>query len=167
MDERARLSERILRLDSRVFQFLQSGQASAWLTVDLTMPQLKVLLIVFGAGSASAGQLARGLGVTLSTITGIVDRLVDHRLVGRAEDPTDRRITRVSITDEGRALVESLYLSSRERVQRLLDRLDLEALRTVQRAMDYLYDAIREEAQGLDAESGTAWPVLAGAPRER
>jgi DNA-binding MarR family transcriptional regulator len=162
LDERARLNDRILRLDSRVFQFLQSGQANAWLSVDLTMPQLKVLLIVFGAGSATIGELARGLGVTLPTVTGIVDRLIDHKLVSRAEDQADRRVTRVSITEDGRALVESLYLASRERVQRLLDRLDLKALRTIERALDHLYEAAREEAleQGLATDVAATWPVL-------
>jgi DNA-binding MarR family transcriptional regulator len=164
LDERARLNDRILRLDSRVFQFLQSGQANAWLSVDLTMPQLKVLLIVFGAGSATIGELARGLGVTLPTVTGIVDRLIDHKLVSRAEDPADRRVTRVSIAEDGRALVESLYLASRGRVQRLLDRLDLEALRTIERALDHLYEAVREEAleQGVATDVAAIWPVLGG-----
>ena len=38
------------------------------------------------------GQLAASLAVTLSTVTGIVDRLVEHQMVVREEDPHDRRL---------------------------------------------------------------------------
>jgi hypothetical protein len=60
--------------------------------------------------------------------------------------------------------VESLYLASRERVQRLLDRLDLKALRTIERALDHVYGAIRDEAveQGLALDVAATWPVLTG-----
>ena len=42
------------------------------------------------------------MGVSLATITGIVDRLAAQGLVTRREDPRDRRVRRVELT-AGRA----------------------------------------------------------------
>ncbi len=145
MDARATLTERILELHPTFFRCLLAGQTSAWLTVDLTMPQLKALLVVVGVGRATGRQLAKGLGVSLSTVTGIVDRLASHGFVSRAEDPEDRRITRVEATATGRQLVQQLYVYRRERLRRLLDRLELDQLRTVESAIEYLTAAAAHE----------------------
>lgn len=142
--QRQALVAQILRLDRQMVHALQGERPSAWLSVDLTMPQLKVLFLVSAAGSATAGELARGLGVSLSTITGIVDRLSDQGMVHRGEDPQDRRVTRITISDSGSALAASLHESSRARIERLLERLDDSALRVVEQALDLLLAAAGE-----------------------
>src|SRR5687767_7664340 len=112
---------------------MQDDRSSDWLSVDLTMPQLKVLFTTFHAGGSTSSQLARALGVGLSTVTGIVDRLHEHGMVTRFEDPDDRRVTRVALTGAGRALMHRLHRDTSDRMERLLLRLDDEALRTVER----------------------------------
>ncbi len=161
-DERADLIDHILWLDHRLIHLIQSGQPYAWLTIDLTMPQLKVLLIVFASGSAMASQLARSLGVGLPTITGLVDRLREHGLVTRSEDPQDRRVTRITLTGSGQALVDRLQRAGRERFGRLLVQLDLTALHTVAQALDYLYRAALADAETSGVGPPTVAPALAG-----
>lgn len=168
--ERAELTERILRLDSRVFQFLQIGEHNEWLAVDLTMLQLKVLLIVFGSdGRATASRVARGLGISPPTVTGIVDRLCEHGLVQRREDATDRRLTRLGATEEGLRLVDRLYRSSRKRFGRLLHHLDINGLRTVRDALELLYDAAAHEASSVSAQENVELdgPFAAGSAPNR
>ena len=46
--------------------------------------------------------LARTLRCDASNITGVVDRLATHGLVERVEDPDDRRVRKVALTEEGR-----------------------------------------------------------------
>src|SRR3954462_7079887 len=99
--DRAQLINRVLSCTSELFRTMHSGQDEAWLTLELTMPQLKTLVRVSHLEAATSGQIARGLGVSLSTVTGIVDRLAEQRLVSRREDPDDRRITRVELTPRG------------------------------------------------------------------
>jgi DNA-binding MarR family transcriptional regulator len=127
---------------------MQSDRFSDWLSVDLTMPQLKVLLTVFHGGGSTSSQLARVLGVGLSTVTGIVDRLHESGMVTRFEDPEDRRVTRVALTEAGRALMGRLHRDTSERMERLLLRLDDEALRTVERAAGYMLDAAEADHPG-------------------
>jgi DNA-binding MarR family transcriptional regulator len=138
MDERAQLIQEILDLNQRLRRSMQEDSSSAWLSVDLTMPQLKVLLTAFHGGGITSTQLARVLGVGLSTVTGIVDRLQDQGLVRRGEDPADRRVTRVALTADGFGLMQRLHRDTSERMARLLGRLNDDELRTVRRATGYM-----------------------------
>jgi DNA-binding MarR family transcriptional regulator len=148
-DQRAPALDRIVDRAGSLFRLLHASQTQDWLTVDLTMPQLKALMCVAHAsGAATSGQIAHGLGVGLSTVTGIVDRLCEHGLVARREDPEDRRITRVVPTPQGRELVERLLQYRNERMLAILSRLAPDQLAVVEQALGYLVGA----AEQLNAE---------------
>jgi DNA-binding MarR family transcriptional regulator len=157
----ADLMERVLVLQDRLLGALQARHPGPWLSLELTMSELKALLVLGASGSASGGQLARAVGVGLSTMTGVVDRMRDQGLVTRAEDTADRRVTRVALTEHGQALVAELHQLNRERFGRLLARLDADALRTVERAFDHLLRAALDEPSGGPAagDPGRAGPV--------
>ena len=95
---RAALVARIMAAQDRLFDSLQHDRTQLWLDVDLTIQQLKTLLLTVRAGAITAGQISRELRVGFSTVTGLVDRLADQGLVDRGEDPRDRRATRVTPT---------------------------------------------------------------------
>ncbi len=146
-EERAALTREILNADRRIYQAIQAGSADEWLRVELTMRQLKVLLLLATSetGSARMGQLASALRVTLPTVTGIVDRLVEQRLVRREEDPSDRRLVVARLTAEGRELFERLQSHGRSQLTATLDRLSVDELRVVARALDLLLTAALEK----------------------
>jgi DNA-binding MarR family transcriptional regulator len=52
----------------------------------------------------SMRDLAERLGCDASNVTGIVDRLEERKLVERQTLPDDRRVKRLVLTEEGRAL---------------------------------------------------------------
>ena len=49
-------------------------------------------------------RLAEHLSCDASNLTGLADRLEDRHLVERRSDPADRRVTRLALTRQGRAL---------------------------------------------------------------
>jgi DNA-binding MarR family transcriptional regulator len=125
-------------LDAQAYLYRSLRPAQEWLDLDLTTSQLKVLFVLYADGGASMGQLAGWLGVTLPTVTGIIDRLVEHGLVQRAEDPTDRRVVLSRLTPEGTHAVERLHQAGRARLAELLERVslaDLESFATGLRAL--------------------------------
>ena len=157
-DERARLVETILSHNHKMRRFLHCGPHQDWLQVDVTMPQLKVLLILYGTDHASMGELADALGVGVSTLTGIVDRLVDHGLVVREEDPHDRRVVVGRLTLRGADLVDRLIVATRDRISTVLAELSVDELRLVASAFDVIERAIRRIAAN-GATSATARAV--------
>lgn len=147
MDERVASIQRILSCSGALFHNFNPSRDRAWLTVDLTMPQMKALIAVSqNVGGATSGEIARNLGVGLSTVTGIVDRLTEQDLVTRREDPVDRRITRVIATEQGTNLVNELVRYRTELISDILSRLDEDQLRCVEQAFGYLAQAVAEMA---------------------
>ena len=155
-DERRQRIHHILSCSEALIHGFNPGRDSAWLSVDLTMPQLKTLIFVSKNDPATSGQIAGSLGVGLSTVTGIVDRLAEQNLVTRREDPRDRRITRVLPTASGRALVEDLLQYRNEQVTAILARLAPEELRTVETAFQYLLDAVAKLRNEQSSEEAVA-----------
>jgi DNA-binding MarR family transcriptional regulator len=69
--------------------------------LDLTSPQFYVLATIGYAGGLPFGEIGEKMMVTVSNLTGIVDRLEEKRLVVRERDARDRRVVRVTPTDKG------------------------------------------------------------------
>ncbi len=135
--ERADLTEQVLELFSSFCSAMLINLRESWLSLDLTVPQIKVLLIATSA-RVTTGQIARRLGVALPSATRLVDRLVEHGLVSREEDPRDRRYTMVLPTEAGRTLVESLNAYRRDSLGTVLAALNLDELREVRRSFEHL-----------------------------
>ncbi|MEV0698593.1 MarR family transcriptional regulator [Saccharopolyspora sp. NPDC050389] len=69
----------------------------------LTAQQVELLCLLKDR-TPSFGELAALLGCDKTNITGMVDRLERRSLLTRVPDRSDRRISRLSLTDEGKAL---------------------------------------------------------------
>lgn len=73
----------------------------------LTPPQFYVLATIGYAGGLPFGEIGAKMMVTVSNLTGIVDRLEEKRLVVRRRDEEDRRVVHVVLTDKGAKLYRS------------------------------------------------------------
>ena len=123
--------------------------ASPWLDLNMSTPQLKALLLISEEDSIRMRELARKLGGSFSNATVLVDRLVERGLVERMVEPQDRRVVLVRATEEGGLLIEQLVTSWRTLTQALLERLSPEDLETVRKALSILIEA----AQSRDEEA--------------
>ncbi len=70
--------------------------------------QPPLLLALYAEDGQSQAQLAQVLQVKPSTITMMIRRLHKSGLVTRMPDPHDKRIFRISLTEEGKALAAQL-----------------------------------------------------------
>jgi DNA-binding MarR family transcriptional regulator len=115
--------ERTAALLHRVSRALRDPQDEDWLSLDVSMAQLKVLFSLYYRGPATVGVLAGKMGVKLPTVSATLERLVRAGYVEREDDPDDRRVVINRLTAEGSALVERLREERRARVQQALGRL--------------------------------------------
>jgi DNA-binding MarR family transcriptional regulator len=72
----------------------------------VSLVQLRALTVLRRLGTATLGDLAGGMGVTVSTTSRLVDRLVAAGLVLREPAPHSRRELALQMTASGRALLE-------------------------------------------------------------
>lgn len=115
-----------------------------WLTTDLTMPQLKVMMILWREGPARMSELAAGLGVTLATATGVVDRLLEKGYVVREGLPGDRRVVICRLSPEGQDFMKALWMSGRMQIGRILEVMTPDQLRIVAQGTEVFIEAARK-----------------------
>lgn len=125
-----------------------SSLAEPLMSTPLTMQQLKVLtLIAADRDRATGHDLAESLGVSVATMSGLVDRLVEHGMVRRRDDPVDRRVRRLSVTAAGSATLRSLISSSNTMPPQVLERLTDDDLRALVQGLMALDRAMEELSQ--------------------
>src|SRR6187455_3469410 len=109
---RTRMAKGCVDALSELVQALRTIQISQghhpWLLLDLTMAQLKAVMLLVQSGGLRSRELADGLGIAPSAATPLVDRLVDQKLARREDDSGDRRIIWIRPTAKAQALHDQL-----------------------------------------------------------
>jgi MarR family 2-MHQ and catechol resistance regulon transcriptional repressor len=115
--------------------------------LGITGAQFNVLILLFAQtedGTMSQSDLGRLLTVHRSNVTGLVDRLEAQGLVRRLDDPRDRRVYRVALTEEGRETArrsEEIYLG---RIHALMGGLTPQEWRSLSSALGEIRARVRE-----------------------
>jgi len=112
--DREQTIERIMEAYGGVAQALTALTTPSWLELDLTMAQLKTLLVLAGNSPITVGRLGQMLRIQLPAASHAADNLVKLELAQRYEDPDDRRRTFVRLTPQGQALAAQLRQGRRE-----------------------------------------------------
>ena len=88
---------------------------------DLTSDQFQVVRLVNGTDHCTSSYLAEALAVGKSSVTAIVNRLVDAGIIDRTRDEADRRLVYLTLTEYGHTIFESAQEQMREIVSPYLD----------------------------------------------
>jgi DNA-binding MarR family transcriptional regulator len=105
-------------------QRLADSHAPEFLEIDITMPQAKLLYLLGASGDLHMSAIVARLGVSLSTVSGLVDRVVDHGLATRRDDPADRRQVVVALTPRGVEFIDRFRELNARQMRELLAVLD-------------------------------------------
>jgi DNA-binding MarR family transcriptional regulator len=89
----------------------------------VSLVQLRALTVIDDIDGANLIQLSDGMGVTVSTASRLVDRLVGAGLVDRRPSEVTRREISLSLTPEGRALLTRYDGLRLDELRRRLDQL--------------------------------------------
>jgi DNA-binding MarR family transcriptional regulator len=95
----------------------------------ISVVQLRALTVLRALGTATLGELAQGMAVTVSTTSRLVDRLVAAGLVVREPSPNNRRALALRVAPDG---------------QEALDRYDGDRLAALRSTLDRLPEAARQ-----------------------
>ncbi|MDQ0963656.1 DNA-binding MarR family transcriptional regulator [Streptomyces sp. B4I13] len=120
------LAEQLLRLTRRVHRIQKRHLQQSGLGVTPAQSRLLRTLAHCDAPPRMADLAAR-LEVVPRAVTTLVDGLEASGKVRRAPDPTNRRVIRIELTDDGRAALRELQGAKRSAAEEILDPLtDLE-----------------------------------------
>ncbi|WP_305789526.1 MarR family winged helix-turn-helix transcriptional regulator [Symbioplanes lichenis] len=136
----------IIAAQQRLQDLFMQDRADPLFDSNLTMQQLKVLMLLRRLGDTSGRELAGLMSVSLATLSGMVDRLVAHDLATRTEDPHDRRVRRITLSPHGRDVVDKIANAGADLQLRLLNRLSESELHAVRDGIQAMIRAASEEA---------------------
>jgi len=140
------LVQQILKLSESIFNAIPITIPIEWLSSDLTVAQLRVLLVLKTQGPSRMSYIASVLGIALPTATGIVDNIVKKGLVKREADSQDRRLVICKLSTEGKNLINRLWLSGQFQMENLLDGLTFKELSKAVDVAQILFDNVSRKA---------------------
>jgi DNA-binding MarR family transcriptional regulator len=107
----------------------------------VTMAQLKVLMLLGAKPETRMSELASILHLSLSTVSGVVEKLVENGLASRRTDDVDRRQVMASLTPHGGTFLDRFQELGRETLRALLSTLTADEVGCVAEAMTVLIGA--------------------------
>ena len=126
------------------------------LVAKLPLAQLRVCAILY-TGPRRMSSLSRELGVSLSALTQIADRLESARLVTRVAHGSDRRVRYLQLTERGETVMRLREDARVQRTRAVLEHLSPKAREDVAAALETLMNACTaihgEDAAGEAAEA--------------
>jgi MarR family transcriptional regulator for hemolysin len=105
---------------------------------DLSVPQFRVLIFLNRREGASLSDVAEHMGLTLPSMSRMVDGLVARDLVTRQMHSNDRRRVALASTASGKAAMQSAYEATQSCLAERLSGLPASDLGTITKAMEVL-----------------------------
>ncbi len=132
------LVPQILKLSEDIFQEIKLSIPPEWLTSDMTVAQLRVLLLLHTEGQSRMSSIASTLGIAVSTATGIVENLVKKELVTRGTDTEDRRVVICALSAQGQETINRIWALGQFQMEKLLHGLSVEDLKKAHEVAEIL-----------------------------
>jgi DNA-binding MarR family transcriptional regulator len=105
MKDKQQLIHTIIGLQDKMSQLTLAYKVKNWMKLDLTIDQLKCLILIQYHGKVSFTDLAQALGSTRGNITGIARRLMQNGLVIRQPNLDDRRVQYLMLTEKAQEIL--------------------------------------------------------------
>lgn len=119
----------------------------------LSVPQFRILVMLNRHQGASLSEVAEHMGLTLPSISKMVDGLVVRDLLTRETDPGDRRRLTLSLTPAGHSSMQTAYAATQTYLAGRLAALEAPDREALVQAMAALVEIFGTPAADKDASS--------------
>lgn len=109
---------------------------------EITGVQFFTLRLLARENRLKVTDIASCLGVTLSAITGLINRLYKLELVTREQDDADRRIVWIKLTPKGQELIDSLTEKRAAKLADLLKELPAEDFKKLEELLRFISEKL-------------------------
>jgi len=142
-----------LRELASAYQAFEAYSAAHIRTLDLTPAQFDIIATLGNTPGMPFKELGEKTLITKGTLTGVVDRLTDKKLVQRVASPSDGRSQTVQLTLQGAALFERIFPDHLAHLQRAFVELSAEELASLEKSLQHLRNALANAHNNIKATS--------------
>ena len=148
MEESSKIEE-MLTLIKRIMSLIKQSFESDFKKLQITESQILVMRVLNHHGDMKVSDISRELDLPNSTVSGIIDRLVEKKIVQRKRSEKDRRIVMISLAQDYSQPVEKHLNAFAQKIERALSTTTEEDLDFILEGLEKLR-AILEESQKLE-----------------
>lgn len=98
--------------------------------------EFKVLMILHKKNSLPTSKVGRWLGISKPNMTAVIDKLITDGYVKRDQNPEDRRVVDISITEKGRRYITNSKEEARESVRKRLSTMSEDDISTLYTSLE-------------------------------
>lgn len=142
MNESYNRNYEILQLLKHVKECMHHNITQHFSDMNLTGPQGMLIGSLAHHGNMTVGELSERLSLSNSTVSGILDRLEKNNCVVRIRSNEDRRVVKVSLTDEFKKLTEGKISEIDDFLAEILNHATLEELDKIHDGLKLLDDVL-------------------------
>ncbi len=106
--------------------------------------QSALLSVLLRNGPTKMSEIGKLLNVTKPNITFLVDKMEEHGLIKREKDAEDRRVSKICLTEQGRAVIEEKRNSQYRKIASRLGRLSAEDREALKQAVEIASKTLRK-----------------------
>jgi len=118
----------------------------------LSMSHLGAIFHIHRKGSSGVTELGDHLGVTSAAASQMLERLVQQDLILRTEDPNDRRVKQIVLTDKGYRVLEESIHARQGWLDDLAETLSVGEKETIMAALNLLIDGVNHLTEPIETE---------------
>ena len=133
--DRKKSARTLLEVVPLIMQGIRSEMRNRRL-LDLTVPQFRTLAFVNRNEGSSLLEVANHVGLTPPSMSKLVDGLIARGLMARKDDPDDRRRVRLTVTNRGLAILETVTQGTLSYLADKLGDLDADKSAAIDTAME-------------------------------
>ncbi len=119
--------------------------------LKLSMPQFVCLWVISRMGKFKMSDLAIYLALSYASATNLINRLVDSGLVNRYDDPDDRRVVIVELSDKGKEITSLIRQKHLKRLMENCEKLSQDEKDSMLKGLSTLTNVVvRKEDSTVD-----------------
>ena len=107
-----------------IYRLLKKVTKEQLTEYDLTLPRFKILWEVKKIQPVSLGEVRENIHMANSTLSILVDKLVEDNFINRYRSSKDRRVVMVETTDRGKEVINSLIQTREDILKEALNQLE-------------------------------------------
>lgn len=149
MDEKNSAIE-VIKLIKEIKELFRKAIRAQFENMEITSSQWMILGIMMKNGRMKIGDLSKEVGLSNSTVTGIIDRLEKRNFVKRVRDSKDRRVIYIELTEKFEEKKEGLNMSVDNTINEFLSSVSEKELKKVIDGLEILKNVLTKNLKGDD-----------------
>jgi DNA-binding MarR family transcriptional regulator len=145
LEESSRIEEMLTAI-KRIVSLIKQNFERDFKKMHVTQSQILVMRVLNQYGDMKISDISRELDLSNSTVSGIIDRLVEKKIVKRKRSEEDRRIVMISLAEEYCKPVKKQLNAFANKMRRALSTTTEEDLDSIMQGLEKL-ERILEESQ--------------------